>query len=153
MSKLIIKTQPMATNISLENFSSEIQNILQPYITPYLSCKNKKERDDIIYKASQQAQMREEDVNSVLAWERRRTQQKNINRIIEVHQNSSNEAFLEEYKIREHIPKDKLPCFAGIDMFGKVQHSKRVSGVPSSISNLQYFFKVGEEYVCSGLRT
>ena len=153
MSKLIIKTQPMATNISLENFSTEIQNILQPYITPYLSCKNKKERDDIIYKASVQAQMREEDVKSVLAWERRRTQQKNINRIMELHRNSSNEAFLEEYKIREQIPKDKLPCFAGIDMFGKVQYSKSVSGVPTSISNLQYLFKVSEEYVCTGFRT
>ena len=42
MSKLIMKTQPMATNISLENFSTETQNILQPYITPYLSCKIKK---------------------------------------------------------------------------------------------------------------
>jgi hypothetical protein len=55
MSTLIIKTQPLAINISLENFSTEIQNILEPYVTPYLSCKNKKERDDIVYKASQQA--------------------------------------------------------------------------------------------------
>jgi hypothetical protein len=153
MSKLIIKTQPMATNISLENFSTETQNILEPYITPYLSCKNKKERDDIIYKASVHAQMTIESVKSVLAWEKRRTQQKNINRIMEVHRNSSNEAFLEEYKIREQIPKDKLPCVAAIDMFGKVQYSKRVSGVPTSISNLQYLFKVSEEYVCSGFRT
>ena len=153
MSKLIIKTQPMATNISLENFSTDIQNILEPYVTPYLSCKNKKERDDIIYKASVQAQMREEDVKSVLAWEKRRIQQKNINRIMEVHANSSNEAFLDEYKIREQIPKDKLPCFAGIDMFGKVQYLKSVSGVPLIGSNLQYVFKVGDEYVCSGLRT
>jgi hypothetical protein len=149
---LNIKTQPSATNISLENFSTEIQNILQPYITPYLFCKNKKERDDILYKASEQSKMQMESLKSVFAWERRRIQQNNINRIMEVHRNSSNETFLDEYKIREHIPKDKLPCFAGIDMFGKVQHSKRVSGVPSSISNLQYFFKVSEEYVCSGLR-
>lgn len=145
MSKLIIKTQPMATNISLENFSTEIQNILEPYVTPYLSCKNKKERDDIIYKASVHAQMREEDVKSVLAWEKRR--------IMEVHANSSNEAFLDQYKIREQISKDKLPCVASIDMFGKVQYSKRVSGVPLIVSNLQYVFKVGDEYVCSGLRT
>ena len=138
MSKLIMKTQPMATNISLENFSTDIQNILQPYITPYLSCKNKKERDDIVYKASKDAQMREADVKSVLAWEKRR--------IMEVHANSSNEAFLQEYKIRD------LPCFAGIDMFGEVQYSKRVSGVPLNISNLQYLFKVSEEYACSGLR-
>lgn len=153
MSKLIIKTQQMATNISLENFSTEIQNILEPYITPYLSCKNKKERDDIIYKASVHSQIPQESVKSVLAWERRRTQQKNINRIMELHRNSSNEAFLDEYKIREQISKDKLPCVAGIDMFGKVQYSKRVSGVPTSISNLQYLFKVSEEYVCSGFRT
>ena len=153
MSKLIIKTHPMATNISLENFSTDIQNILEPYVTPYLSCKNKKERDDIIYKASVQAQMREDDVKSVLAWEKRRIQEKNINRIMEVHANSSNEAFLDQYKIREQISKDKLPCFAGIDMFGKVQYSKRVSGVPLITTNLQYFFKVSEEYVCSGLRT
>jgi hypothetical protein len=144
MSKLIIKTQPTATNISLENFSTDIQNILEPYVTPYLSCKNKKERDDIIYKASVQAQMREEEVKSVLGWEKRR--------IMEVHANSSNEAFLDQYKIREQIPKDKLPCFADIDMFGKVQYSKRVSGVPLITTNLQYFFKVSEEYVCSGLR-
>jgi hypothetical protein len=143
----------MATNISLENFSTEIQNILEPYITPYLSCKNKKERDDIIYKASVHSQIPQESVKSVLAWERRRTQQKNINRIMELHRNSSNEAFLDEYKIREQISKDKLPCVAGIDMFGKVQYSKRVSGVPTSISNLQYLFKVSEEYVCSGFRT
>lgn len=153
MSKLIIKTQPFATNISLENFSTEIQNILQPYITPYLSCKNKKERDDIAYRASIEAQMTMETVKSVFWWEKRRIQQKNIDRIMEVHRNSSNEAFLEEYKIREQIPKDKLPCFAGIDMFGEVQHSKRVSGVPLNISNLQYLFKVSEEYVCSGFRT
>jgi len=145
MSKLIIKTQPMATNISLENFSTEIQNILEPYVTPYLSCKNKKERDDIIYKASVHAQMREEDVKSVLAWEKRR--------IMEVHANSSNEAFLDQYKIREQISRNKLPCVASIDMFGKVQYSKRVSGVPLIVSNLQYVFKVGDEYVCSGLRT
>lgn len=152
MSKLIMKTQPMATNISLENFSTETQNILQPYITPYLSCKNKKERDDIVYRASGEAKMRIEDVKSVLQWEKRRIQQKNINRIMEVHRNSSNEDFLEQYKIRENIPKDKLPCFAGIDMFGKVQHSKSVSGVPLVISNLQYLFKVSEDYVCSGMR-
>ena len=90
MSKLIIKTQPMAINISLENFSTETQNILEPYVTPYLSCKNKKERDDIVYKASKDAQMREEDVKSVLGWEKRRIQEKNINRIMEVHANSSN---------------------------------------------------------------
>jgi hypothetical protein len=148
-----MKTQPMATNISLENFSTETQNILQPYITSYLSCKNKKERDDIIYKASQDSQMREEDVKSILAWEKSRIQKKNINRIIEVHQNSSNDAFLEEYKIKEHIPKDKLPCFAGIDMFGKLQYSKRMSGVPLITTNLQYLFKLNEEYLCTGLRT
>jgi hypothetical protein len=139
MSKLIIKTQPFATNISLENFSTEIQNILQPYITPYLSCKNKKERDDIAYRASIDAQITMETVKSVFGWE--------MCRIMEVHANSSNEAFLEEYKIRE------LPCFAGIDMFAEVQHSKRVSGVPLITTNLQYLFKVSEEYVCSGLRT
>jgi hypothetical protein len=88
--------------------------------------------------------MREEDVKCVLAWEK--------GRIMEVHANSSNEAFLDEYKIREQISKDKLPCFAGIDMFGKVQYSKRVSGVPLITTNLQYFFKVSEEYVCSRLR-
>lgn len=100
MSKLNIKTQPIATNISLENFSTETQNILQPYITRYLSCKNKKERDDIVYTASGEAKMRIENVKSVLAWEKRRIQQKNINRIMEVHRNSSNEDFLQQYKIR-----------------------------------------------------
>ena len=55
MFKLNIKTQPVATNISLENFDTVTQNILQPYITPYLSAKNKKERDDIVYTASQQS--------------------------------------------------------------------------------------------------
>ena len=150
---LNIKTQPMATNISIENFDDITQNILRPYITPYLSCKNKKERDDIIYKASEESKMKMESVKSVLAWERRRIQEKDIRKIMEVHRNSTNDAFLEEYKIREQIPKDKLPCVAGIDMFGKVQYSKTVSGVPSSISNLQYFFKVSEEYVCSGFRT
>jgi hypothetical protein len=71
----------VVAELVLENFSTDIQNILEPYVTPYLSCKNKKERDDIIYKASVQAQMREEEVKSVLAWEKRRIQEKNINRI------------------------------------------------------------------------
>jgi len=153
MSTLNMKTQPMATNISLENFDTATQNILQPYITPYISCKNKKERDDILYTASQHSKMRMEHVKCVLSWEKLRIQKKNISEIMEVHANSSNEDFLEKYKIMEHIPKDKLPCFAAIDTLGKVKYSKRVSGIPLVISNLQYIFKVSEEYLCSDLRT
>jgi len=147
---LNIKTQPVATNISLENFDTVTQNILQPYITPYLSAKNKK--DDIVYSASQQSKMRMEDVKSILEWEKHRIAKKNITEIMEVHSNSSNDTFLDQYKIKEKIPKDKLPCLAGINMYGEVKYSKS-SNVPSLRGELQYLFKVNEEYVCSGLRT
>ena len=149
---LNIKTQPVATNIPLINFDTVTQNILQPYITLYLSAKNKKEKDDIVYTASQQSKMRMEDVKSILEWEKHRIAKKNITEIMEVHSNSSNDAFLDRYKIKEKIPKDKLPCLAGINMYGEVKYSKS-SNVPSLRGELQYLFKVNEEYVCSGLRT
>jgi hypothetical protein len=150
---LNIKTQPIVTNISLENFDSITQNILQPYITPYLSSKNKKDRDDIVYRASQESKIQENHVNSVLGWERHRIQRKKVREIMEVHENAGNQAFLDEYKIREKIPKENLPCFAGINMFGEVQYSKKMSTLRIFKGEYLYIFKVDNEYLCRGLRT
>ena len=45
--------------------------------------------------------MRIEDVKSILAWEKHRIEKNNITEIMEVHSNSSNDDFLDRYKINE----------------------------------------------------
>ena len=138
---------------SLETVDSTKRDILYNFVILFSYAKTDKEKDEIISSASLKASLSKKDTYEILRNERAKVQSKYTTEMAELSRDN-NTLFIEKYKIKEQIPQDQLPCVFGIDMFGRVNYSRKgISDLKTSTKNLQFISKIDTDYKCVGFRT
>ena len=137
---------------SLETVDSTKRDILYNFAILFSYAKTDKEKDEILSSASLKASLSKEDTYKILRNERAKIQSKYIKEIGALSRDN-NSLFIETYKIKEKIPQDQLPCVFSIDMFGRVNYSRKgISDLKTSTRNLQFISKIDTDYKCVGFR-
>ena len=129
-------------NSKLYNFS-----VLFTYV------KTTEEKDKIITAACTYTGLSKKDTYEILKRERSKIQSQYIEEMAKLSRDN-NDMFIENYKIKDQIPQDQLPCIFNIDMFGKIKYSKKgINDLHLDTKNLRFISKIDINYKCSGFRT
>ena len=132
--------------------SDENSSKLYNFSVLFTYAKTNEEKDEIITAACLCTGLPKKDTYAILHSERSKIQSHHIGEIAKLSRDS-NDTFIEKYKIKDQIPQDQLPCVFNIDMFGKVNYSKKgINDLPHSTKNLRFISKIDMNYQCSGFR-
>ena len=132
--------------------SNENSGKLYNFSVLFTYAKTNEEKDEIITAACQYTGLSKKDTYEILRNERSKIQSQHIGEIAKLSRDN-NDLFIEKYKIKDQIPQDQLPGVFNIDMFGKVNYSKKsINDLPFDTKNQRFISKIDINYKCSGFR-